>query len=281
LGLQGGNGVVISFTALGYTTAGIYAASWACYLGKLFAGNKWTGRVATVLLAAGMATHYFALLARAYSIHSVPYQDLYGSTSLLAWFLALTYLGLELLHRERAMGAFVMPLVLLLLGLELVVAPHAAPRSPARGAIFALHVTSNILAYSAFTLSFVYSLVYLVQDYLLRRKRPVAMMWRLPALEDLERMARSGVWVGLGSLIVGISFGMAVDHRLTGQMLTPDPKVVISFLILAFYAIYLLVSRSPAWRGARASVLCMASYFAVVFSYTVVNLYLSRFHKFY
>jgi ABC-type uncharacterized transport system permease subunit len=273
--------VVISFTGLGYTTAGIYAGSLACYLGKLFAGSKWAGRAATLLLAAGLTTHYFALLERAYSIHSVPYQDLYGSTSLLAWFLALTYLGLELLHRERAMGAFVLPLVLLLLGLELVVAPHAVPKSPARGAIFALHVTSNILAYSAFTLSFVYSLVYLVQDYLLRGRRTVAMMWRLPPLEDLERMTRSGVWVGLGSLMVGIGFGMAVDRRLTGQMLTLDPKVVVSFLILAFYAIYLIVSRSPAWRGARASVVCMASYCAVIFSYTVVNLYLSRFHRFY
>jgi HemX protein len=273
--------VVISFTALGYTTAAIYAGSLGCYLRKLFAGSKWAGRAATGLLAAGLTTHYFALMERAYSIHSVPYQDLYGSTSLLAWFLALTYLGLELLHRERAMGAFVLPLVLLLLGLELLVAPHAVPRSPAHGSIFALHVTSNILAYSAFTLSFVYSLVYLVQDRLLRARRPVAMMWRLPALEDLERMTRSGVWVGLGSLIVGIGFGMAVDRSLTGRMLNLDPKVVISFLILAFYASYLMVSRSPAWRGARASLVCVASYCAVVFSYTVVNLYLSRFHRFY
>jgi ABC-type uncharacterized transport system permease subunit len=273
--------VAISFTALGYTTAGLYAASLVCYLRKLFAEGIWAGRLATVLLAAGLTTHYFALLERAFSIHSVPYQDIYGSMSLLAWFLALTYLGLELLHRERAMGAFVLPLVLLLLGLELVVVPSAAPRAPARGSIFALHVTSNILAYSAFTLSFVYSVVYLVQDRLLRGRRPVAMMWRLPPLEDLERMTRSGVWVGLASLMVGISFGMVVDQRLTGQFLTLDPKVVISFLILACYAVYLIVSRSPAWRGARASLVCVASYCAVVFSYTVVNLYLSRFHRFY
>jgi HemX protein len=268
-------------TGLGYMTAALYTGSFAFYLRKLFAGSAWAGRAATALLAGGLAAHYFALLERAFSLHSVPYQDLYGSMSLLAWFLALTYLGLELLHRERAMGAFVLPLVLLLLGLELVVVPQAAPRAPAHGSIFALHVTSNILAYSAFTLSFVYSVVYLVQDRLLRARRPGAMVWRLPPLEDLELMTRSGVWVGLAALMVGIGFGMVVDQRLTGQMLSLDSKVVISFLILGCYAAYLWSARSPAWRGARASLVCIASYSSVVFSYTVVNLYLSKFHRFY
>jgi HemX protein len=201
--------------------------------------------------------------------------------SLLAWFLALTYLGLELFHRERAMGAFILLLVLLLFGLGIVVAPQAAPKSPARGSLFALHVTTNILAYSAFTLSFVYSVIYLVQDRLLRTRKTGAVMWRLPALEDLERMTRSGVWVGLVALLVGMGFGMVVGQRLTGQVLSLDPKVLISFLIIGCYAIYLVIARSPAWRGARASIVCVASYCMVVFSYTVVNLYLSRFHRFY
>lgn len=273
--------MVLSFTTLGWFTAALYAASLGCYLRKLFAEGIWAGRAATILLAAGLATHYLALLERAFSIHSVPYQDLYGSTSLLAWFLVLTYLALELIHGERAMGAFVLPLVLLLLMLDLAATPRAAPAAPARGSIFALHVTSNILAYSAFTLSFVYSVVYLVQDRLLRGRKPIAIMWRLPPLEDLERMTRSGVWVGLASLIVGISFGMVVDRRVTGTLLQFDPKVVISFLILGFYAAYLTVSRSPAWRGARASVFCVVNYCAVIFSYTVVNLFFSRFHRFY
>jgi len=268
-------------TALGYTTALLYCASLVFYLRRLFAGEAWTSRVATGLLAVGLVTQYLAMLERAHFIHAVPYQDLYGSMSLLAWFLGFTYLGLEVLHRERALGAFVLPLMLLLLLLEIVVMPASAPRTPARGSIFALHVTSNILAYSAFTLSFVYSLVYLVQDRLLRKRRPAAFMWRLPALEDLERMTRSGVWVGLGALVVGLSFGMVVDQQVTGRALSLDPKVLVSFFILVCYAAYLVIAHSPAWRGARASFLCVASYCMVVFSYTVVNLYLSAFHRFY
>ena len=267
--------------SLGYLAAFLYAASLGCYLRKLFTEGRRAGQAATVLLVGALAAHYFALLQRAYSIQSVPYQDIYGSTSLLAWFLALTYLVLEFFHRERGMGAFALPLVLLLMGLDLIVTPHTAPRAPARGSLFALHVTSNILAYSAFTISFVFSVIYLVQDRLIRKRRPGALLWRLPPMEDLERMTRNGVRIGLAAMLLGITLGMLVDRQLTGQFFSLDPKVLISFVMLACYASYLWVARSPAWRGARASLLCVASYFVVIFSYTVVNLYLSRFHRFY
>jgi HemX protein len=273
--------MAIPTITLAYLAAALYAASLACYLRTLFAEGNWAGRAASLLLVGALVTHYFALLQRAYSIRSVPYQDIYGSTSLLAWFLALTYLGLEFFHRERAMGAFALPLVLLLLGLDLIVTPHTAPRAPARGSLFALHVTSNILAYSAFTISFVFSVIYLVQDRLIRTRRPGALLWRLPPMEDLERMTRNGVRIGLAAMLLGITLGMVVDQRITGQFFSLDPKVLISILMLACYSGYLWVARSPAWRGARASLLCAASYFVVVFSYTVVNLYLSRFHRFY
>ena len=120
-----------------------------------------------------------------------------------------------------------------------------------------------------------------MQDRLIRTRRPGALLWRLPPMEDLERMTRNGVRIGLVAMMFGIALGMVVDQRLTGQFFSLDPKVLISFLMLACYGGYLWVARSPAWRGARASLLCAASYFVVVFSYTVVNLYLSRFHRFY
>jgi HemX protein len=265
----------------GYITVMLYTASFAVYLRKLFAGGKAAGRAATGLLAAGLVTHYFALLERAFALRTVPYQDLYGSMSLCAWFLAITYLALEMLHRERAMGAFVLPLVLLLFGLGLLLAPVAPPPAPARGNLFALHVTTNILAYSAFTLSFVFSVIYLLQNRLLRARRSGAMLWRLPALEDLERMSRSGVIVGLVALAVGMALGLVVEGRLTGHFVNLDAKVLVSFVVLACYGVYLWLARSPAWRGPRASLVCLLSYLTVVFSYTVVNLYLSRFHRYY
>ena len=60
-----------------------------------------------------------------------------------------------------------------------------------------------------------------------------------------------------------------------------DPKEIITLVILAVYAGYLWIGRTAAWRGARASALCVINFVFVLFSYSIVNLYLSSFHRFF
>jgi ABC-type transport system involved in cytochrome c biogenesis permease subunit len=264
-----------------YLSLVLYAASFVCYARILYAPHLWLGRLATLLLAAGLVAHYYALLERSQWTHAIPYDDLYGSMSLFAWLLAITYLGLEALHRQRSVGAFVTLLLVVWLALlQWFVPLEPRPVAPAGGPLFALHVTLNTWAYAAFALSFVLSLTYLAQDRLLRSRRLGAAFWRFPALDVLDRMARSSVYVGLVALIFGVAMGFIWRHRLTGGFSLGDPKVIVTLAILAVYVAYLRLSRSAAWRGPRAARLCAGNFVVVLFSYTVVNLYLTRFHKF-
>jgi len=267
---------------MGYLSLALYAASFACYARLLYAPNVWLGRLATLLLGGGIVAHYFALLGRSLGTHTVPYDDLYGSMSLFAWLLGITYLGLELLHRQRAVGSLVSLVMLVwMAGVEFL-APHAAPAlPPAKGALFAFHVTLNIWAYAAFALSFVLSVVYLVQDRLLRSRRTGAAFWRFPALEALDRMSRSSVFVGLAGLVFGVVSGLIWERRLTGMYSWGDPKVVVTLLIVGVYVAYLLLSRTAGWRGSRAAMVCALNFAIVLFSYTLVNRYLTDFHRYF
>jgi ABC-type uncharacterized transport system permease subunit len=253
-------------------TALAYVLSLASYTRYLYTGSKLAGRLGTVFLALGLVAHYFALLERSRGLHTVPYHDLYGSMSLFGWLLALTYLALEFYHRQRSVGAFVVPFILVFF-----LAAHLAPAdrlsaTPARGPIFALHVTLSILAYAAFALSFVLSLIYLAENRLLRNRHLGEVVWRLPALDLLERMSRSSVLVGLLSIAVGTVLGFIWVDRL---------KYVVTLLVLALYAAYLQLSRTTSWRGARASRLCIFNFVIVILSFTVVNLYLSHSHRYF
>jgi len=267
---------------LAYLSIVLYAAAFCCYARILYVPHAWLGRIATFVLSAGILAHYFALLNRSHVMHAIPYDDLYGSMSLFGWLLAVTYLGLEFLHRDRAVGAFVTSfLVLWLTGLVLL-GHHEMPEPPpAGGPLFALHVTLNSWAYAAFALSFLLSIVYLAQDAVLRSRRPGAPFWRFPALDVLDRMARSSVYIGLIALIVGVSLGFVWQHRLTGKLLFGDPKVLVTLAILAAYIVYLWLSYISGWRGARAARVCALNFAVVLFSYTLVNLYLTRFHRFF
>lgn len=267
--------------ALFISTAVAYALSLALYLIFLNTGKVLTGRLGTLLLAAGLVTHYFALLERSRAAHTIPYHDLYGAMSLFGWLLALTYLALELYHRQRSVGALVVPFILLFF-----VAAHLAPADrlsppPAHGPLFAFHVTLNILAYSAFALAFVLSLTFLMEERFLRNHKLGDIVWRLPPLELLERMSRSSVLIGLVCITIGTAFGFLWVYRLSSEYSFYDPKYAITLLVLILYAVYFRLARATAWRGARASKLCVFNFLIVFLSFTVVNLYLSANHRFF
>ncbi len=266
---------------LAFVMLALYAGSFVCYALNLRAPSAWVGRGASFLLAGGIVAQYFALYERSVALHALPYDDLYGSMSLFAWLLALTYLGLEFFHRERAVGAFVTAVLLAWVSAVWLWIPDpVAVPTQIRGPIFAFHVTLNTWAYAAFALSFILSAIYVGQNRLLRSRQLSAAFWRLPSLDVLERMSRSSVMIGLVALAVGVAFGLIWQRRLSGRLSLGDPKVVITLAIAGVYVAYLALSRNATWRGARAAMLCVANFLVVLFSYTFVNLYLTRFHRF-
>src|SRR5271163_684964 len=171
---------------LGYLSLALYVASFICYAWNLSAPNIWVGRLASLLLAGGIFVQYLSLYQRSLALHTVPYDDLYGSMSLFAWLLGVTYLGLEVFHRQRSVGAFVTLLLIVWIIMLAALAPNEAPPPPpARGPLFAFHVTLNTWAYASFALSFVLSVIYLGQDRVLRSRRLGVAFWRFPALDVL------------------------------------------------------------------------------------------------
>jgi ABC-type uncharacterized transport system permease subunit len=263
------------------TTVLAYLSSMGLYLRFLYSGKELTGRLATMLMFLGLVAHYLSLLMRAKGTHTVPYHDLQGSMSLFGWLLAVTYLCLEIYHRQRTVGGFVLPVILVFFFAAYLMPEHAKAPTTVHGVVFALHVTLSILGYAAFALSCVLSLMYLVEERILRMRRLGEVVWRLPSLELLERMSHTGVLVGLITIAVGTSLGfLAVDRQVTEHSYF-DPKYVFTLFVLVLYAVYFRLARTAAWRGARASKLCVFNFVLVILSFTVVNLYFTQHHRYF
>ena len=262
-------------------TAIAYLLSFVLYVRFLSTGNRLTGRLGTLLLGLGLVAHYFALLERSAGLHQVPYHDLYGSMSLFGWLLALTYLALEVYHRQRSVGGFVLPFIVVFFLAAHLAPPDRLSPPAVRGPAFAFHVTLSILAYAAFALSFVLSLIFLAEERLLRRHKVGDVVWRLPPLELLAQMSQSSVLVGLVSIAIGTALGFVTVDRLEGQHSYFDAKYMTTLLLLVLYAVYFFLARTTTWRGARASRLCIFNFVIVVLSFTVVNFYLSHSHRYF
>ena len=259
-----------------------YVASMVLYFRFLNTGKEVTGQLATALMFLGLVAHYLALLMRAKGTHTVPYHDLQGSMWLFGWLLAVTYLCLEIYHRQRTVGAFVLPIILAFFFTAYFVPDHpSATPSVAHGVVFALHVTLSILAYAAFALSCVLSLMYLAEERFLKVRKLSDAVWRLPPLELLERMSRTSVLLGLITIAIGTALGFLVVDRQPGQQFYFDPKYVVTLIVVGLYLAYFQLARTTAWRGARASKLCVFNFVLVILSFTVVNFYFSQHHRYF
>lgn len=260
-----------------------YLVTEVLYSLNLFDRNPTYGKLASRLLVVSLLIHFTAMLGRTHQLHVVPYHDLYGSLSLFAWMIGLIYLALEFRHRQKSVGAFLLPIPIILLILATVLnrTEPFVRSAELKGALFAYHVTTNIFAYSAFTVSFILSALYLLQHRQIRIRRSGLLFSRLPSLDLLERMNRTSVAIGVPVLTLGIFLGSLYAHRVFRFFWNWDPKQVWSLISLLVYAGYLYLERRGTWKGKRSAIISVFGFLIILFSYSVVNLYFSSFHKFY
>jgi ABC-type uncharacterized transport system permease subunit len=264
--------------ALGWLAVACYAAAELSAILSLVRARDLAARAAPVLVSAGLAFHFADLMHRARELSSVPYRTLGGSVSFFGWMLGIAYLALSLRHRERATGPFLIPVVIAATVVGLLLPDStAAPARGTQGSVFALHVTLAILAYAAFALSFVLSILYLVQSRQIRRGRTGILFARLPPLEVIGRMNRTSVSIGLAVLALSIALGLFWAERFWTSL--SDPKIEWAVLTLAVYGLLLWMDRRG-WAGPRVALLSIFGFAVVLFSYTIVNIYLSQAHRF-
>jgi ABC-type transport system involved in cytochrome c biogenesis permease subunit len=263
------------------TALGLYGAAEAFSIGHLRTGREGYGRTATFLLLLGFLVHFLALEVGGRSAGTVPYQNLPGSLSLFAWMLAAAYGILFLRHREGSTGPFLIPLVILFMAGSLIVhssqAPHAPPDPMRSGSLFAMHVTLAILGYAGLTLSFVLAQMYLLQTRQLHKHKLGLLFSRLPALDVLSRMHRTSVAMGVLALAVASCLGMFWAKRNWGTYW--DPKVAFTLLLILVY-VFTLIAPRLGWGGKKIAWTSIAGFVLLMFSYSIVNLFITVGHVF-
>ena len=263
---------------LGWLAVAFYVAAEAMAVLALVAPRERLAWLTPALVTGGLAFQFRDLLLRARALGSVPYRTLGGSVSLFGWMLGVAFLVLLLRHRERAIGPFLIPIIVLTTVIGLLLPDStAAPAEGTHGPLFALHVTLAILAYAAFTFSFVLSLLYLIQNRQLRRRQTGILFARLPALEVISRMNRTSVSIGLTALSASLVLGVVRAHMFWSSL--ADPKIAFALITVGIYGFLLLMERRG-WEGPRVAILSIVGFGVVMFSYTIVNVYLSRSHSF-
>ncbi|GGH89070.1 HemX protein [Pullulanibacillus pueri] len=105
--------------------------------------------------------------------------------------------------------------------------------------LLVIHITIALLAYAIFAISFILSLMYLVEYTLLKNKKWDRRLIRFDSLTRLEKGTFYCNVLGVPLLLISLILGIIRASTVFTQLNWFDPKIIGSFLVFIAYCYYL------------------------------------------
>ena len=218
----------------------------------------------------GFAAHTWYLGERAAAQTTSPLASPADWYLLAAWVLAAVYLYVAFYHPRSAMGLFVLPALLLLIGGSQLASEEAIAPTRASRIWSLVHGTCLLLGTVSVIVGFLAGIMYLLQSHRLKRKLPPLRGFQLPSLEWLERV--NSRTLAISVLLFGAGFGSGlllsrIEHQgQPGYVAWNDP-VVVSLALMVGWLVVAEVFRllyPAARRGRKVAYLTLAAFVFLV-----------------
>jgi len=274
---------------LNFLPLALYAAAGAAYTIHFARRSPQAGRIATALLIFAALVHTFVIGMQTMEVRHVPFANPSRAVATFVWLLALSYLYLEVTTDERAMGVFIVPI---LVGLQLIPAmsPGVERMDPVLDSPwFWVHVSSLLFAYASCALAGVLGLTYVLQFKEIKKKQLGYFYTRLPSLQTLDVMNSRAVAIGWLFLTLGVAVGalwtaqarvLAPNDPNLLAMSLDDPKVLGAVITWIVYSFAVFSRRTMGWTGRRAAWLSALGFAIVLLNFLPINYFVTTSHTF-
>ncbi len=240
-------------------------------------------RVAMTLTLLGWVLHVTGTILRGIAAGRVPWANLFEFSLTATAIIVGVFLALQFWQDLRFLGAFVTGFVLLGLGIATTNFYVAVvPLPPALQSYWlVIHVFVASLGTAFFAVGAALSVVQLLQT---RRAAGKAVGLRfldtLPDADKLENLAYRVVVVGFVFWTFTLIAGAVWAFHAWGRYWGWDTKEVWTFIIWTIFAGYIHARATRGWRGSRSAVLAIIGFSAVVFNFTIVNIFFKGLHAY-
>jgi HemX protein len=140
-----------------------------------------------------------------------------------------------------------------------------------------IHIGLAFIAYGAFTLSFIFSVMYLFQYQLLKKKKWTVHLRKLGNLSKLEKMVYLCNLIGIPFIITALILGSIWASLRIHSFVWYDPKVVGSFFVLLMYSAFMFLKVRKYLYGRSLSLFNISCFLLLLGNYILLNFY-SSFH---
>jgi len=240
-------------------------------------------RLAVALTVIAWVLHVGAVVFRGVAAGRVPWANMFEFTLTATALIVGVFLVVQFWQDLRFLGAFIIGFAIIALGVgtsNFYVA--VVPLPPAlQSAWLVIHVFVASLSTGFFSLAAGLSIAQLLQS---RRELGKALKLRfldtLPAADRLETLAYRLAVVGFVMWTFTLMAGAVWAERSWGRYWGWDTKEVWTFIIWTIYAGYIHARATRGWRGSRSAWLAIVGLAAIIFNFTVVNLFFKGLHSY-
>lgn len=273
----------IYMTRLHELTVLVYALSVLLYFIDFLHNNRKANQVAFWLLAFvwGLQTTFFLIYV--VKTGRFPILTVFEGLYFYSWVLVTLSLGINRLLRMDFIVFFTNILGFVIMAIHTFAPVQYNSDVMAQqlvSELLLIHITMAILSYGAFSLSFVFSLLYLIQYDLLKRKKWGKRLLRIADLSKLEHLSYVLNVIGVPLLLLGLILGMQWAFIKVPNMTVFDTKVIGSFIVLCTYSINLYLRVVRGLHGKSLALWNIAAFLIVLLNFFLFGK-LSSFHFWY
>ena len=240
-------------------------------------------RTAFALTILAWLLHVAAIVLRGIAAERVPWANMFEFALTGTGIMVGVFLLVNLWRDIRFLGAYVTGIVSLLLGLATVnVYIDIVPLPPAlQSAWLVIHVFVATLGTGFFAVGAGLSIAQLLQEGRESgRITGLRFLRTFPSSTTLENLAYRVVVVGFAFWTFTLIAGAIWADHAWGRYWGWDTKEVWTFIIWVLFAGYIHARATRGWRGARSAWLAIIGFSAVLFNFTVVNLFFKGLHAY-
>ncbi len=256
----------------------LYFASMIGFFIFIAVKKKKAASVSYIIMAAGFVLHTAALVIRGIGAGRLPMTNRYEFATCFAWGLALVCLIFMRKYSVDVLGAFAAPVIFLVIGYAAMQSKDVHELMPSlRSNWLGFHVSTAIISYGAFGISFALALMFLLRD---RISEGSFFDRHIPSKEKLDLIGYRAVALGILFLTFCIISGAIWAEQAWGSYWSWDPKETWSLITWLIYAVYLHQRIRKGWKGKSAAIFAAVGFICVLFTYVGVNTFLPGVHSY-
>jgi len=260
----------------------LYAVTAVLYAMHFFTDEVDVERYLTPAFVFTLIIHGIDLTLRTIFYQHFPTASPAEVMTVIAFAMGIIYLWIESILSVKTTGMFVIGLMTVFQIISSATIDFIPDINPIlQSPLFSFHTGSAILGYSSIAISALYALLYLLLFYDIKGSRFSVFYKKLPSLEVLDTMNTKAAAAGFTFLTATILLGAIWTRIAFEQLIVFDWKILLALATWAIFGFAVASKRWMGWSGKRIAYISLTGFTTIVISMTVVNHFLTSFHKFY